>query len=72
MDSCGVVLDESRVTTGECLMMTDASTFFDKEQTCIVNEASCEYTEHANPESASDVGVSGGEIVNVDRLEILS
>lgn len=72
MDSCGVVLDESRVTTGECLTMTDASTFFDKEQTCIVNEASCEYKEHANPESASDVGVSGWEIVNVDRLEILS
>lgn len=46
--------------------------FFDKEQTCIVNEASCEYTEHANPESASDAGVSGWEIVNVDRLEILS
>lgn len=33
--------------------------FFDKEQTCIVNEASCECMEHADPESVSDFLMQG-------------
>ncbi|KAK0576358.1 hypothetical protein LWI29_016035 [Acer saccharum] len=72
VDSCGVGINKVHVTAGECDLETDVSMSSTKEQCCVVNEASYEFLECADPESVHDLEVSGWEIVNVECQEIIN
>ncbi|TXG52254.1 hypothetical protein EZV62_021423 [Acer yangbiense] len=72
VDSCGVGINKVHVTAGECDLETDVPMSSTKEQCCVVNEASYECLECADPESVHDLEVSGWELVNVECQEIIN